>query len=82
MLYLKVAYLMGRIRLSDIAPDGVRIIVDWVKFTENASIFIPAVNTQKAVAHVLEATKLEKQHIKYRVRVEDGVYGVRIWRLV
>jgi len=80
---LKVMCLvMSRIRLTDIAPDGVRIIVDWGKFTKNASIFIPALNTQKAVAHVLEATKLEKQQLKYRVRVEEGVYGVRIWRLL
>lgn len=73
---------MSRIRLTDISPDGVRIIVDWPKFTTGASIFIPAVNTHKAVTHVLEATRLEKQDIKYRVRVEDGMYGVRIWRLI
>ena len=73
---------VSRIRLTDIAPDGVRIIVDWGKFTKNASIFIPTLNTQKAVAHVLEATKLEKQQLKYRVRVEKGIYGVRIWRLL
>jgi hypothetical protein len=73
---------MSRIRLTDIAPDGVRIIVDWDKFTPGASVFIPAINTEKAVKHVLTASKLEKHEVKYRVRVEGGKYGVRIWRLI
>jgi hypothetical protein len=51
--------------LTDISPDGVRIVVDWDKFKPGASVFIPCINTAKAID----------------VRVEDGKYGVRVWRL-
>ena len=40
---------MTRIRLTDISPDGVRIFVDWDKFVPGASVFIPAINTIKAI---------------------------------
>ena len=72
---------MTRIRLTDILPDGVRIFVDWDKFVPGASVFIPAINTIKAIDHVTDATKLTKKDITYRVSVENGKHGVRVWRL-
>jgi len=72
---------MTRIRLTDISPDGVRIVIDWEKFVPGASVFIPAINTKKAVEHLTEATHLAKNDIEYRVIIERGKYGVRVWRL-
>jgi len=69
-----------RIRTTDISPDGVRIVIDWDTFTVGSSVFIPCVNTKRAVQHVREAAKLSVEQIQYRVRVEDGKYGVRVWR--
>ena len=73
---------MTRLRVTDISPDGVRIIVDWERFTPGASIFIPAINTNKAIRHILKAAKLQKSQIKYRVTIENEKYGVRVWRLM
>jgi hypothetical protein len=36
---------MTRVMLTDISPDGVRIVVDWDKFKPGASVFIPCINT-------------------------------------
>jgi|TARA_R110000824_G_scaffold107670_5_gene254168 hypothetical protein len=72
---------MTRIRFTDISPDGVRIVVDWEKFVPGASVFIPAINTGKAVQHVTEASHFTKKDITYRVCIENGRYGVRVWRL-
>jgi hypothetical protein len=69
-------------RLTDIAPDGVTIVVDWEKFTPGASVFIPTMRYRDTLKHVLRAANLEPKDIEFRVRVEDGKYGVRIWRLI
>jgi len=71
-----------RVRLTDISPDGVRIVVDWTKFVRGTSVFIPCINAKKAVSHLLEAGKLSNQDIIKRVCVEKGKYGVRVWRVV
>lgn len=71
-----------RIRFSDLSPDGVRIVVDWDRFLTGTSVFIPCINTKEAKVQVLEVTKLEKHEVVSRVAVENGRYGVRIWRVV
>lgn len=72
---------MTRVMLTDIAPDGVRIVIDWGKFKPGASVFIPCINTAKAIEHLTMATGLSKKDIEQRVRVENGKYGIRVWRL-
>jgi hypothetical protein len=71
-----------RIRFSDLSPDGVRMVVDWDKFLSGTSLFIPCVNTKEAYQQVLEVTKLGKHEVVSKVMVENGKYGVRIWRVV
>ncbi len=72
---------MTRVMLTDISPDGVRIVVDWSKFLPGSSVFIPCVNTSKAVNHLIEATQIDKKDITKRVCVEGGKYGIRVWRM-
>jgi hypothetical protein len=72
---------MTRVMLTDISPDGVRIVIDWSKFKPGASVFIPCINTAKAIEHLTIAANVAKKDIAQRVRVEDGKYGVRVWRL-
>lgn len=72
---------MTRLMVTDISPDGVRIVIDWSKFIPGASVFIPCVNTAKAVEDIVKATGVTKKEMTKRVRVEDGKYGVRVWRL-
>ncbi len=72
---------MTRVRLTDISPDGVRIAIDWGKFVPGSSVFIPAINTNKAVEHLVKAARISKSQIAKRVCIENGKYGVRVWRL-
>ena len=37
------------LRLDDLDPDGVKVVVDWGKMVVGASVFIPCINTQKAI---------------------------------
>jgi hypothetical protein len=70
-----------RVRLTDISPDGVRIVIDWEKFVPGSSVFIPAINTTKAVDHLTKAARITKKDVLSRVCTEGGKYGVRVWRL-
>jgi len=72
---------MTRLMVTDISPDGVRVVVDWSKFVPGSSVFIPCVNTVKALEHFVEAGGVSRSDIAHRIRIEDGKYGVRVWRL-
>ena len=72
---------MTRWMITDISPDGVRLVVDWDKFKPGTSIFIPCVNTNKAIDDLVAASGLNRKDIVKRVRIEDGKYGVRVWRI-
>jgi len=61
--------------------NGTDYQIDWTKFKEGTSIFIPAVDTKAAIAAIRkEAKRLEFQYI-HKIVVEDGIKGVRVWRL-
>lgn len=72
---------MTRLMVTDISPDGVRIVIDWSKFVPGASVFIPCVNTVKAMSDIVDASGVSRKDMTHRVRIEDGKYGVRVWRL-
>jgi hypothetical protein len=71
---------MTRINLTDISPDGLRVVVDWEQFTPGMSFFLPCVNYKKALDHIVEASKIPRAELEYRVLIEDGKYGLRVWR--
>lgn len=72
---------MTRLMITDLSPDGVRIVVDWSKFLPGTSIFIPCVNTKRAIDDLVAASGISKENITKRVRIENGKYGVRVWRI-
>jgi hypothetical protein len=72
---------MTRVTFTDIAPDGVRMVVDWEKFVPGSSVFIPCINTGEAMKHVISATGASKSALEKRVCVENGKYGLRVWRM-
>ena len=75
---------MSRIKTIDlaatIAPDKVPIHIAWEKFTVGSSVFVPCINTTKAVNQIKQITDPSDMQIKWSVRSEGGKWGVRIWR--
>jgi hypothetical protein len=71
----------GVLKNFDLNPDRVRIIVNWEKMIPNASIFIPCVNTEKAIDQVNKVAKRKNWGIKIHVRIEGNKLGIRVWRL-
>ena len=72
----------GILKLNDLCPDGVRIIVNWDNMVTSSSVFILCVNTQVAVEQAKKITTARGWQTETQVRVEDGKLGVRIWRTV
>jgi hypothetical protein len=64
-----------------VLTNGTDYQIDWPDFKPGSSIFIPAVDIEAAVNAIKrEATRLEFQYV-HKVVVEDGIKGVRVWRL-
>jgi hypothetical protein len=70
-----------RLKYSDISPDGVRIVIDWTKFKPGTSVFVPCIDTKRAISDIANASGIPKADLIKRVCVDKGRYGVRVWRL-
>jgi hypothetical protein len=69
------------LRIHDLSPDGVRIVVDWESMQVSDSVFIPCVNTENANKQIARVVRdLEWKHTT-RISVENSKLGVRIWRI-
>jgi hypothetical protein len=72
----------NRLRVDDIAPDGVPITVKWDEVVVNSSIFVPCINTVELVRQVFEVARRRGWTLQFRPRVEGGKWGVRFWRVL
>ena len=72
----------NRVRITDLAPDGVLIVVDWDKFTVGSSVFVPAINLTELIAQFYEIADLNKWYIEHRFRIENKKQGIRFWRML
>lgn len=66
--------------IYDLHPDEVQIIVDWDRMVIGSSIFVPCINTTAAVKQARAVAKVNSWAFEYRIRIEDGKLGVRVWR--
>lgn len=55
--------------------------VDWDKFKPYSSFFIPALNWKYAKHIVKEECKKRGFLVVIRLAIEDGVRGIRVWRV-
>jgi hypothetical protein len=71
---------MKILRTYEIAPDGVRITINWDNMHIGTSIFVPCINTEAAIQEVTKICTEKGWDIESRLRVEGGCLGVRFWR--
>ena len=71
-----------RVRVDDIAPDGVLINVMWDKFVPGASVFVPCINTIECVRQLNEVATYYDWTLDVRIKTESGTWGVRVWRVL
>lgn len=77
---------MGRRKQVDptpkISPDGFPLRVSLDKLEVGMSIFVPCVNTNRAKRQCKSYAKKNGMELVLAVRVENGLYGLRLWRTV
>jgi len=55
--------------------------INWRKFYKGRSIFIPCIDTKAARREVARVMRRLKVETVDKVVVEDGIKGLRIWRI-
>ena len=69
------------LKLHDINPDGLRIVVDWGAMVVGSSIFIPCVNTTEAIQQVKKICVVDMGwDIEVRTVVKTPYLGIHVWR--
>jgi hypothetical protein len=55
--------------------------INWKAFKVGYSIFIPCLDGNAAKKQVVKVTKRLKMDVLMQIVIEDGVRGLRIWRI-
>lgn len=61
--------------------EGVQVEIAWGEFIIGSSFFVPCINAQAVMGHVIPSAASFGMKIKARARVENGMWGVRVWRV-
>lgn len=61
--------------------NGTDYQIDWPRFKPGSSIFIPAIDTKAAIDAIKRESKRLEFEYALKVVIEDGIKGVRVWRL-
>ena len=67
-------------RLDDLHPDGVRVVIPWDDMKVGMSVFVPCINTALAEKQLSKIAARRKISLEAHERVEDGRFGLRVWR--
>jgi hypothetical protein len=61
--------------------DGVSYDINWRKFPIGASFFVPCIHAQQAKEDVRKLTRRLGLKVISKVVIEDGIRGLRVWRI-
>jgi hypothetical protein len=61
--------------------EGVTNDVNWKAFKKGTDIFIPCLDPRAAKTQLLVVTKRLRLKVLIKVTVQDGIRGLRVWRL-
>ena len=61
--------------------DKLNYNIDWRKFKVGYSFFIPCINCTEARRTVTEVTRKFKMNIVSKIVIEEGIRGLRVWRV-
>lgn len=70
------------LKIDELCPDGVCMRINWNRFVVGSSVFMPCIDVEKAKQEVQKMAKHRCIKLKAVVRIENGLYGVRFWRVL
>lgn len=61
--------------------ETVSYLINWRKFKVGCSFFVPCIDVEAARRSVAEVTRRLRLKVITKVVVQDGVKGLRVWRI-
>jgi hypothetical protein len=61
--------------------QGIEFKINWAKFIVGASFFVPCLDTEHAFNQVKRTVKRLRYVVEIRVVIEQGIQGLRVWRI-
>jgi len=56
-------------------------LVEWPKFQPGTSFFVPCIDRQQMRRFILDEADRIRVLVRCKAVIENGVYGLRVWRL-
>jgi len=60
---------------------GIQYNIDWRKFKRGYSVFFPCLNDSSSKKEVRAVMKRLRMEVFIKTTVEEGIKGIRVWRL-
>lgn len=60
---------------------GIQYKIDWRKFKRGYSVFFPCLNDSSSKKEVLAVTKRLGIEVFIKTTIEEGIKGIRVWRV-
>ena len=61
--------------------EGIPVIIEWHAMVLGASFFIPALDTEPLIKTILYNARQLGIRLKYKEKIENGLFGIRFWRI-
>ena len=61
--------------------EGIQVRVEWSKFTVGSSFFVPCISSRDFRHQLYMHARARKIRIKTLTYIENGLWGIRIWRM-
>ena len=61
--------------------DGVDYEIDWGRFKVGSSFFLPCIRADNSREQILRITQRFQFKVQTRLVVEEGIRGLRVWRV-
>ena len=72
---------MPRTPTTQMRINDVNYKVAWKRFKKGTSFFVPCFRLEEGVASVKEVTRRLGYRIAIKIVIEDGIKGLRVWRI-
>lgn len=60
---------------------GLPVLIEWSKFHPGTSMFIPCLDRRVMQRFITQETDRLRLNVVCKQVVENGVYGLRVWRI-
>jgi len=61
--------------------EGVQVQIEWLKFRIGTSFFLPCIAHDRMTASIVKRAESRGFRVKTLARIENGMWGIRVWRI-